>query len=355
MKQDLFDWLNSQRNSQGEGLLVAPLNEIGDSESLQQERSEQAETFNDNDNAPGDSESHQHEQAEYNVTQSAGEYTANDSEYSGISSHEWQERATGFTLSLDEPPPELWMRINDDDPDPEYEQDDVQYVQSDSLQGAAYVQIHGRNFTQRLHHTLRTRKQRQMQGGDNKPNRANKNGEYDPSERMRDMCMILCSVLIMAIGISCIALYFVWRKVPPENFARIRNTELLIKAGQTVKVQAKTQENHESKTQSKDIPQPQKITRRIIPKEKPKTFTDYLNDGNYAYNIGMYNRAVINFWRAMNINRRDIRPYLGLSACYRKKGMYVDSYHIIEEARRIFGRSPAVDMAVYFLREAQRK
>ena len=97
MKQDLFDWLNSQRNSQGEGLLVAPLNEIGDSESLQQERSEQAETFNDNDNAPGDSESHQHEQAEYNVTQSAGEYTANDSEYSGISSHEWQERATGFT------------------------------------------------------------------------------------------------------------------------------------------------------------------------------------------------------------------------------------------------------------------
>ncbi|MBQ2615696.1 MAG: hypothetical protein IJF90_02445, partial [Synergistaceae bacterium] len=27
--------------------------------------------------------------------------------------HEWQERATGFTLSLDEPPPELWTHIND--------------------------------------------------------------------------------------------------------------------------------------------------------------------------------------------------------------------------------------------------
>ncbi|MBQ7193914.1 MAG: hypothetical protein IJR98_06060, partial [Synergistaceae bacterium] len=48
--------------------------------------------------------------------------------------HEWQERATGFTLSLDDPPPELWTGINDDD-------EELDYEETDSLQGAAYVQI----------------------------------------------------------------------------------------------------------------------------------------------------------------------------------------------------------------------
>ena len=67
----------------------------------------------------------------------------------------------------------------------------------------------------------------------------------------------------------------------------------------------------------------------------------------------MYNRAVINFFRAMSMNSKDIRPYLGLSASYRMKGMYFDSNRILEEARRIFGRSPAVDMGLYFLREAK--
>lgn len=378
MKQDLFDWLNSQTISRDKGLLIAPIaeilpsqNENDDSESNRQHKTETPETesaanFYDTDNAINLPESNQQEKTEYPETQSATNFydidnaigesessQQNETEYPETESainfqpdddteqeqtHEWQERATGFTLSLDEPPPELWTRINDDDPDPEYEP-------TDSLQGAAYVQIHGRNFTERLHHTLRTRKERMQSGSDDDDSDA-------VIKRMAGLSVILCSVLIMALGLSCIGLYFVWRMTfyrPEGKRAVIRNADTHIESVQPEK------EKPVITTQSKDIPRAQNITRRIIPREKPKTFTDYLNEGNYAYNIGMYNRAVINFWRAKNINGRDVRPYLGLSACYRKKGMYVDAHYVIEEARRLFGRSPAVDMAVYFLREAQKQ
>ena len=292
--------------------------------------------------------------------------------------HEWQERATGFTLSLDEPPPELWTHINDDDPDPEYEP-------TDSLQGAAYVQIHGRNFTERLHHTLKHRKERAEE-------RAQAENDNPPSKSIMQLAVILCVTLVMMMGVACLALWFVWRETPDgmkrraESFIEAGKfgdaeevyrkahrrypdkaeflaglSEASEKAGhhQTAKA---AREEYTNKTESKNIPAktetkpeiiPQQKARHVIPAEKPKTFTDYLNEANYAYNIGMYNRAVTNFFRAMNINSRDIRPYIGLSSCYRMKGMYFDSYRIIEEARRIFGRSPAVDMCIYFLREAK--
>ena len=285
--------------------------------------------------------------------------------------HEWQERATGFTLSLDEPPPELWTHINDDDPDPEYEP-------TDSLQGAAYVQIHGRNFTERLHHTLKHSKERAEE-------RAQEN-DNPPSKTLMQMAVILCGTLVIAMIFALLTLWFVWRETPDgmkrraESFVEAGNfdeaseiyrkahrrypdkTEFLAglsesseKAGHPQTAKA-ARDEYRNKTESKDIPpapetKPQ--AHHVIPKEKPMTFTDYLNEGNYAYNIGMYNRAVTNFFRAMNINSRDIRPYIGLSSCYRMKGMYFDSYRIIEEARRIFGRSPAVDMCIYFLREAK--
>ena len=288
--------------------------------------------------------------------------------------HDWQERATGFTLSLDEPPPELWTHINDDDPDPEYEA-------TDSLQGAAYVQIHGRNFTERLHHTLKHRKERAEE-------RAQAENDNPPSKTLRQIAMILCGTLVIVMGFALLSLWFVRRETPDgmkrraESFIEAGNfdeaaeiyrtahrrypdkaeflaglSEASEKAGHPQTAKAAREEYH-NKTESRDNPpkpeiKPQTLTRRVIPEEKPMTFTDYLNEANYAYNIGMYNRAVIYFSRAMNINSRDIRPYLGLSACYRMKGMYFDSYRIIEEARRIFGRSPAIDMCIYFLREAK--
>ena len=429
MEQDLFSWLNSQKKLQGADLLVAPLgqgtpdnmavlngdslpedsglenhiadseseygvlsayvqnelagNQVIDSESSQQQppenpENESAVNFSDTQNADGHEDLSLYvpnETSENQVTDSA-EYVPQDS-YTDDEpipqDHEWQERATGFTLSLDEPPPELWTHINDDDPDPEYEP-------TDSLQGAAYVQIHGRNFTERLHHTLKHRKERAEE-------RAQAENDNTPSKTLMHMTVILCATLVMVLGFAFLALWFIGRETPEgmkrraESLAEAGNfeeaaeiyrrahrrypdnpeflaglSESSEKAGhpQTAKAARDEYENKISVPESKDNPPKPETpqTSRNIPQEKPKTFTDYLNEGNYAYNIGMYNRAVINFFRAMSMNSRDIRPYLGLSASYRMKGMYFDSNRILEEARRLFGRSPAVDMGLYFLREA---
>ena len=414
MEQDLFSWLNSQRNSQEAGLLVAPLSPerpenisaldeiIPEEESERENQTANAEPEHEDsdlqlqdetfESQPAISESNQQDNSEDLENESATDFSTPQNETGQDESsayipqdappddeaipqdHDWQERATGFTLSLDEPPPELWTHINDDDPDPEYEP-------TDSLQGAAYVQIHGRNFTERLHHTLKQRKERAEE-------RAQDNDE-PPAKTLMQMAVILCSCLVMALGFALLALWFIGRETPD---GMKRRAESLIEAGrfdeaaevyrrahrrypdkpeflaglsessekaghpQTAKAARDEYEQKVSRPASTDIP-PKPETKpqehHVIPEEKPMTFTDYLNEGNYAYNIGMYNRAVINFFRAMNINSRDIRPYLGLSASYRMKGMYFDSYRITEEARRLFGRSPAVDMCIYYLREAK--
>ncbi|MBQ6970863.1 MAG: tetratricopeptide repeat protein [Synergistaceae bacterium] len=299
--------------------------------------------------------------------------------------HEWQERATGFTLSLDEPPPELWTHINDDDPDPDYEP-------TDSLQGAAYVQIHGRNFTERLHNTLRHRKERAEE-------RAQAEQDTDLSSPFRQMAVILCGTLIMALGFACLALWFVGRETPDGMKSRAsslaqdgkfgeaaeiyrrayrrypNDAEILAglsdasrKAGhvQTAKAAHDEYIRLTSHDKPEDTPPPQvqedpappqpEIPQKpfsLIINEKPLTFDDCLNEANHAYNIGMYSRALEYFSRAMKLNPRDFRPYIGLSASYRMKGWYTDSMHILDEARRIFGRSPALDMETYFLQEAK--
>ena len=297
--------------------------------------------------------------------------------------HEWQERATGFTLSLDEPPPELWTHINDDDPEPDYEP-------TESLQGAAYVQIHGRNFTERLHHTLKHRKERAEE-------RALAEQEADHSHPYIQKTVIFASTLLMALGFAFLALWFIGRETPEGMKSRALSLKEAGKFEEAAEVYrrahrrypdvaefleglsetsekaghpqtAKTAHDEYIKMTSPDTP-PEKEPEAIVspepetpPKpapvslilnEKPLTFQDYLDEANHAYNIGMYNRAVINFFRAHEINSGDFRPYIGLAASYRMKGMYFDSNRIIDEARRKFGRSPALDMEAYFLREAK--
>lgn len=296
--------------------------------------------------------------------------------------HDWQERATGFTLSLDEPPPELWTHINDDDPEPDYEP-------TDSLQGAAYVQIHGRNFTERLHHTLKHRKERAEE-------RAEAEREAESHHPYMQKAAIICGTLVMALGFALLALWFVGRETPDgmkrraESFAESgkydeaaeiyrrahrrypNDAEILAglseasrKAGHVQT--AKTAHDEYIRLTSPDIPakkeQPKpaakteaRVKRETLSpllRDKPLTFDDCMNEANHAYNIGMYTRALEYFSRAMKLNSRDYRPYIGLSASYRMKGWYVDSMHILDEMRRKFGRSPALDMEEYFLREAK--
>ena len=373
MEQDLFNWLNSKgNNSQGTGLLLAPLSgfpissvsseqieqiepqlpeiiqpleeheqeqeERDDSESLEaipEESKSQPESLIlvDNENPPDtpprlDLEAESESEAESELQsqlQSQPEEEESEEPEELLKDHEWQERATGFTLSLDEPPPELWTGINDDD-------EELDYEENDSLQGAAYVQIHGRNFTERLHHTLRHRKERAEERAEAERESAASSHPYFQKS------IIFCSTLLMCLAFAWASLWFL--------DGLVKNSKRVQKNVEQTQTQTQILVSKEPEVQ----PKPVEIkTVPII--EKPPTFEDYLNEANHAYNIGMYNRSIIYFFRAHEVKPADIRPYIGLANAYRMKGMYFDSRRILDEARSKFRRDPNIEMGYIFLRE----
>ena len=100
--------------------------------------------------------------------------------------------------------------------------------------------------------------------------------------------------------------------------------------------------------------EPVKITQPVsVYHDEKLTFDEYLQEGTHAFNVGMYNRAVINFFRAYDINSNDPRPYIGLAGAYRAKGLYFDAKVILDEARKKFRRNPTLEMERQFLREAR--
>lgn len=329
--------------------------------------------------------------------------------------HAWQEQATGFTLSLDEPPPELWTHINDDD-------EDLDYEPTDSLQGAAYVQIHGRNFTERLQHTLKHRQERAHE-------RAEAERELNPNRSYIQKTIIICATMLMVLGFAWLSLWFIRREtpegmniraqsladnaeyeqaasmyqkayrrypheltflaglaenaeksghvqtaktaweeyirvIPPENSRDITHAkeQLKLLGGDITehkheRLQPTTPENlppvKKPETITPSKPAPQKSPERFTLKEIPLSFEFYISEGNYAYNIGMFNRATLNFFKAMEIDSNDIRPYIGLANCYYAKGMYFDSKRILDEARKKFNRDPTIEMGYKILKEAK--
>ena len=143
LNQDLIEWLR-EKNSQNEtALLVVPVNDVQPVSDLPPSDlpmggglQSDAEDFSDS------------------LSQ---EDTEIRPEVKNLS--EWHETATKLNLSIDEPPIELWTQISESIEDDE----DDNYEQSMSLQGNAYIQLpteHGKNFTQRLHKTLKERQQK---------------------------------------------------------------------------------------------------------------------------------------------------------------------------------------------------
>ena len=436
MEQDLFGWLNSTHSnspqSQGTGLLLAPLSDtqppetealqeiptphdepeplaVEELQELQDEvRELQAEIEDETQEPEEPSSLPEYEPADYlpeipghaavdDETQepeepsSLPEYEPTDDLPDEIpDDHEWQEQATGFTLSLDEPPPELWTNLNNDD------DEELDYEPTDSLQGAAYVQIHGRNFTERLHHTLKHRKERAQERAESE--------RENPSRGYIQKAVILCATMLMALGLSWPALWLLNRETPEGMKAR---AEALVEAGkfeeaagiyrkahrrypgdimflkglaetsekagltqtartaqeEYLKAIASDDEPPLQKHDDEEEPMPEPVTILLPPRKpeqpnpkeipKPLTFEEYINEGNRNYNIGMYSRAVVNFFRAMELNSRDIRPYIGLSGAYRERGMFFDSKRILDEARKRFQRNPTIEMGYKFLREAK--
>ena len=322
---------------------------------------------------------------------------------------DWKNANTGFELSLDEPPPEIWTKINAEKENPE----DLDYEETESLQGAAYIPKpeHGKNFTQRLQKTLQNRKQK-----------AEAERELEAEQKSHhpylQKAMIICGTLLIVLFFAWLSLCFIQRETPEGMNARAekfyeqgnyeeaeklyqraykrypniltfltRLADSAEKAGHSqtaedakreyarnfpdeqneiiiIPTSAKKgddqqtkQENSEQKTESKpekSKTEPVKITQpNSVYHDEKLTFDEYLQEGTHAFNVGMYNRAVMNFFRAYDINSADPRPYIGLAGAYRAKGLYFDAKVILDEARKKFRRNPTIEMERRFLREAR--
>ena len=370
-------------------------------------------------------------------------------------------KATGFELNLNEPPPELWTKLNlgaseaenlDNDEDEE-----LDYEQGMSLQGAAYVPKapkgapgRGQNFTERLQQSMRGRKQR-----------AEKRREKEEEEKKtkhpyRSKAVIICTTLLMLLGLAFLSLWFIQQWTPekiqqravesfkigdyegamslfqrgykhypkelnflagiaktaeksgqvqtaitawesyinslPKNDKNKKFAEIELKRLKGEPVSEKKTGKAE-KTESKKIPMPapkpvpretktpeppkiqepaaeikevkkeiksedkneiKKEEKKVSNSEKkskkrPVAYYEVLNEGNEAYNSKDYDRAVIYFHRAVELNASDVRAYVGLAEAYQAKGMFFDARRILYEAKRKCGKNSTVDAVLKIL------
>ncbi|MBQ7577774.1 MAG: tetratricopeptide repeat protein [Synergistaceae bacterium] len=306
-----------------------------------------------------------------------------------------QEAATGFQLSLDEPPPELWGEINfDDDEDSSilYEQ----YQQGINFQEYNNQTPHGTNFTQRLQRILQERRERAAAENE-------KNSEPIQISYIK-RAAVYCTSLVITILIAWLVLIYLQKKTPdylnnkalalynagnfqesaneyqrayklyPDVLTFLRGLALSSeKAGnlQTAKISWEQYINSLPANDSADIefaknelsrlnnnnepaqtkPEPEKIT--PLPTQKtPPTFSELMREGTESLNLGIYDSAIINFSQAIELNPNEINAYIGLIASYRHKGLYFDAKRIYDDAIKKFGRNPTLLTELQFLKEA---
>ena len=328
-----------------------------------------------------------------------------DEDHASILNQAWHE-ATGFHINFDEPPPQMWTDIDDEDSD----DDDKDYEENPSLQGDAYIPVvkHGANFTQRLQATLKGRKDRAAKQHE----RESENASSHPYVQK---AVIFCGVLLMALGFAYFGLWFINRETPDKLSERAqslyeqgkydeaatlyqrgyrRYPEILTfltglarsseKIGRTQTAIAawneymsslpKDDAEHrrivqeelarlipggEKHPDTQTITLPQKVMPSVtqakpqmpsLPNVRAMTFDEALSEANSAFNIGMFSRAITNFHKAHSIRPDDIRPYVGLAASYRAKGLYFDAKRMLDEAVSKFGNDPALEIERYYLR-----
>lgn len=329
--------------------------------------------------------------------------------HSSMLNQAWHE-ASDLTININEPPQEMWTDIGEDDNNDE----PPDYIETSSLQGDAYIPIvkHGSNFTQRLQATLQGRKERAARQREFEEQNANHHpylqkaiilctvllmslgfaylglwfiqretpdgineravklydaGRFDEAEALYTRAYTRYPhVLTFLTGIArsaekashpqtAIAAWNEYISSLPkddnEHRTLAQNELARIIPGNTHE-QPKTEPKPEPEQPKQEAPsQPvQKTTRPGLPEIKPLTFDEALSEGNHAFNIGMYSRAVSNFHKAHAINENDIRPYIGLAGAYRAKGMYFDAKRLLDEARRKFGRNPTLEVEMNYLK-----
>ena len=328
-----------------------------------------------------------------------------DEHHTSILNQAWHE-AAGFTINLNEPPQEMWTDIDSDSDD-----EPKDYEENMSLQGDAYIPVakHGANFTQRLQATLQGRKAKAAKRRELDAEHASR---HPYLQKAVIFCGVLLMALGFAyaglwfiqretpdgINQRAVNLYEQGNFDEAENLyhrgynryphvlgfltGMARSAE---KAGHTQTAIAAWNEYvsslpkddtehrraaHEALDRlipgharkiSQTVTLPQKTTRPSqqtvpaparpqLPNVRALTFEEALTEANNAYNIGMFSRAIANFHKAHAIRENDIRPYIGLAASYRAKGLYFDAKRMLDEARHKFGINPAIEVERYYLR-----
>lgn len=304
----------------------------------------------------------------------------------------WHEASAGVELSMNEPPPQIWSSQNESDD--EYNDNDDEYEHI-ILQQNSSVTLRGTNFTQRLQNILQGRRKK---AAELRRKSSENNKHSHPYIRNAFM---FCAVMLLALGLAWAALEYLktrtpesfnakasalyeqgkydeamnlyqeaynrypkvltfltgiarsaekaghtqtaniaweeYRKALPDDISKDREPE---KKSQTLKININTGgDKREAKNESRE----QK-------KNNVLTFSEYLNEANRLFNIGMYNRALIYFFHALERRNDDIRPYIGIAESYRAKGMYFDAKRILDEAGSRFGINPTIEAAKEFLK-----
>ena len=278
---------------------------------------------------------------------------------------EWHEAATKFDLSLDEPPIEIWTQIRES-----IEDDDEDYEQSMSLQGDAYIQLpteHGKNFTQRLHKTL---KDRQKKAEDlRKEEELEKRNQHPYTLKS----IILCSVLVIEVAISCFILFVLNRHAIAKKQNEIKehheieiilpkleekeSKDVGVEKIKEIKIEGDSKDlkiiesNDESKLEESEFESEPGFDFSNL----PTNFEDLVNEGNSAYNFELYDMSILIFHKAIELKNNDIRPYIGLIRSYRAKKMYFDAKRILDVARIKFGRNPTLETELKILLLGERK
>ena len=371
---------------------------ITEPEDIPQESEEVPETPETPESEPTPPEPEEQEEDEPENWQGSSE-PLDAEQHSSILNQAWHE-ASSLNINLDEPPQEMWTDISSDDEDDE----ERGYIENPSLQGDAYIPVpkHGANFTQRLQATLQSRKERAAKARE-------QDSENNPSYHYFQKALIFCGVLLMTLGFAYLGLWFIERETPEGLNARAsslyasgrydeaaqlyqrgsrRYPHILTfmtglaksaeKAGMTQTAiaawneyaaslpEGDTEHRDEARAELERLipggrrddaepkPQPQPVKdepqRITLPEVRPMTFDEAMSEANHAFNIGMYSRALANFHKAHAIRENDIRPYIGLAASYRAKGMFFDAKRMLDEARKKFGRVPALEVEMTFLK-----
>ena len=352
--QDFMDWLKADDKAQGTGLLLAPINldrqteknitttEEQDAEEILIPQQEQELELPEQILIPfPENEDAEIQQPELDTQNTLPpKFDAPDID----TNKAWPEHATGFELSLDEPPHEIWTRINESNSEyDDNDEDEVEYEQGDSLVGAAYEQKHehGKNFTERLQNTLKGRKKKAEQAREEEENRKPRHPYVLNATKM-------CVAMLITLGLAFMALLFVQRLNDYVHHLSDNGKEL----DQSLQTEEELSREiyisadittEETKSQDIEVQLPSK------PPVVPVTFDEFLTEANNAFNLGMYNVAIIYFFRAMELNGSDIRAYIGLAEAYRLRGMSFDSKRIINEAREKFRPNTTIETIAKFL------